>query len=777
MDKNRNENVDASSKRTTEFRTIPNMRTNLYDPSWTIREEPFVAASALANEGLFTLGSGYLHVRGSMEEPVGNDRQNRSFMRLPGNVTAEKFLSATQKWGTYIPGVYGDHPLLNRQMINLPFGCEIVLTVDGERLDLASSSIVDHTRLFNLKTASLVRSLIWHTKAGPTLYIRFDRFISAVHPQLIVQRVTIIADSDCTVYLRAGIHTDIRTGGYDHIVNRALDVRNERVRNTIRIDTDIEVMMNSVLHAEDETNLAFQTPVLEERYAGINALISLRAGKEATCYKYTAYSTSIDVPSRVSAEDVINQVQAEPYEKLFDEHQKNWNSRWEKTDVVIEGNPNDQLAMRVSLYHLLRSHPGDERVAIEPKGYAGDAYFGRFFWDTEMYLVPFFLYTDPALAQMLIDFRVRTLNGARHNAQRYGYKGARYAWESDDFGEENCAAWQYADHEVHVTADVVYAFAHYNAAVPSSTYLMKPEVAEVIVETCRYWVERVDKRPDDDYPSLLGVMGPDEYAPMCNNNAYTNRMVRFALQLASGEIGKVGGATDKEREVFEVVGKALPIPRSKRNPQLLLQCDGFESFAEADFKALWPDRKRPYAAQVAQERLYRGKNLKQADVLMMMYLFPNEFTDEEVRCAWEYYVPWTTHDSSLSAGVHAIIACRLGMLDKAYEFWGESSGIDIDGGAEQGIHIASCGANWQIAIFGFAGIENVLASDELILRPRLPHSWKRMTFPFLWRDIPLHVEITQQSVRLDNKGSVPIMVRVFESQYVVAERSSVTVPF
>ncbi len=408
------------------------------------------------------------------------------------------------------------------------------------------------------------------------------------------------------------------------------------------------------------------------------------------------------------------------YDDLLQEHAQVWQKRWEKADVVIEGDPISQLAIRASLFHLMRAHPDDGRLAIDPKAYAGDAYRGCYFWDTEMYLLPFFLYTEPGRARRLLEYRLNSLPGAMQNAVNTGYLGARYAWEADVDGTETCPNWQYRDHEVHVTADVAYALAHYAALDLEPDFLAK-DAANVIRETARYWLDRVDWRPGDDYPSLLGVMGPDEYTPISSNNSYTNRLAAFNLALAAGLAAEIGLSPEELHRCADVAAR-LPILRSK-DGSLVLQCEEFERLAEPAFERFWLDRSRSYAAQVAQEWLYRSKCLKQADVLMLMLLFPDEFSDQEVRLAWDYYLPYTTHDSSLSAGAHAIIACRLGLLDKAWEFWEKSSLNDLDlasGGAAEGVHIAGAGINWQMVVFGFAGMKTALASPHFSLAPRLP---------------------------------------------------------
>lgn len=284
----------------------------------------------------------------------------------------------------------------------------------------------------------------------------------------------------------------------------------------------------------------------------------------------------------------------------------------------------------------------------------------------------------------------------------------------------------------------------------------------MIVETARYWLDRIDWRKGDDYPSLLGVMGPDEYTPISNNNAYTNFMVSYALNLAA-EIGQFGGATPAECKQFKTIAEKLPIMRSQ-NGKLILQCEEFEKYAEPRFDELWKDRSAFFASQVTQERIYRSKCLKQADVLMLMALFYDKFTHEEVQTAWDYYLQYTTHDSSLSAGMHSIMAFRLGLEDEAWDMFQHCKGHDLDvyhGGASEGIHIAGCGANWQIIVFGVAGIRTALQSDILYLEPKLPKQWKSISFPFVWQGSSLIITIDKNKAVIKNNSDKNIDIKIF----------------
>jgi kojibiose phosphorylase len=738
--------------------------------SWSIPEDQFHLTTNRAYEGLFTQGSGVLHVRGSLEEHLFGDPQNQEYTRRPANVTAEKFFETKARWGTFIPGVRGLHPLLNRSLVNLPFFLDLAPFVDGEKLDMEASQIEAYSRRLDLRTGLLSRAFRWRTRQGASLQIAYERFISASIPQLCLQRLMIAPDQDVVVTIRSGIDADVRTSGYDMFARVDLQPEGSHgISCRIVTNTGDQVWLLTRLSPPG----APWRYACAGRAARLSADFSIPAGSSLLIEKRTAVHSNFYEHSS-SPPELLAQVADSPYDALLVENNRVWWTRWEKSDVVIEGDDQSQLALRTSIYHLLRAHPGGSRLSIDPKGYAGDAYRGCYFWDTEIYMLPFFLYTNPDQARSLLEYRIQTLSGAQSNAAHSGYRGARFAWEADTDGTETCPNWQYRDHEIHVTADIVYALSHYARAALDDEFL-HGRAAPLIVETARFWLDRLDWRVGEDFPGLLGVMGPDEYKPLSNNNSFTNRMAAYALALAS-HLGEAAGATPDETKRFSQAATGLKQPRSP-DGRLVLQSEEFDRLPEPPFERFWKDRSRPFAAKAPQEWLYRTKCIKQADVLLLMMLFPAEFTDEEVLSAWDYYLPFTTHDSSLSPGVHAIIASRLGKKREVWEFWEQCSQLDLDiesGGAAEGIHMANAGLNWQIAVFGFGGLSSAMETDILTFHPHLPDCWSRLAFPLAWRGNLLRIEIQPGRVVIDNLGPTPqpVMVRS-EARNIGSEASAV----
>ncbi len=733
------------------------------EDGWTIGERVFNVTQNRKFEGLFTQGSGYLHVRGCIEEHLSEAPQNRTYDRAATNVTAEKFVAVKAKWGTFVPGIYGRHPHLNNELVNLPHFTGFSIAVDGERFDLERSSYTNYSRVLDLKTALLTRTCDWKV-GGAIVTLRWERFLSAVTPQLSVQRLSVTSDTAVRLEIVSAIDADVRTNGYDHF---------QAVTGTVEQNGDITCAVttdrgDTATVRSTHLGLSFAPVTTRERLYSARGETGLEVGKTLTFEKRTLVSSSRD---RGLIGAGTTGAFERPYAELYNAHTAEWAKRWADAGVGIEGDPDAQLAVRVAQYQLLRAAPRhDDRVSVDAKGYAGEAYFGRFFWDSEIFLLPTYLYTEESVARSLVNYRVNALPGAKRNAEKLGYKGARYGWESDAEGDESCALWQYRDHEIHITADVVYALAHDAATLDDPGY-WRGGAGQVLAETARYWLDRIDYDVNGA-PNLLGVMGPDEYAPLTSNNAYTNRLVTFTLSLAARH-GAVIGLTPSEIEAVQTVAERLPLPR--RSDGLVLQADGFDKLAEPRFHDLWKDRSRPYAAQVHQERLYRSQNLKQADVLMLMYLFPHEFTDVEVRQAWDYYEPRTTHDSSLSCAIHSILATRLNMPEVAWKYWLKGAFIDLDfthDGPAEGIHIAAAAGNWLVTLNGFLGFKFALQSDHLKLDPALPERWSVVEAPLLWRGQRVIVRASKGRVEVKNLSSRALDAQIWGERRTVPPRGS-----
>lgn len=708
---------------------------------WHVVETAFDIYKNKGFEGLCTQGSSYFHVRASLEEGLHCAPQDEEYMRLPANVTLETPRHPISKTGCYLPGITGAHPLLREEAVNLPSPICFGLHVGEERFDMCQSHVEQYRRALCLKNGILTRTMVWHTRQGAQVTCEFTRFVSRDEPHLLWQTVTLTADRPCDVQVTANIDETVKTNGFQHATGIQKIVTKNRASVFVTTDTGDTVRMETLLLAP----YSF-VPVWEDHLEGF---FDLAAGKPLTIRRLTALSSSLD-EKETDLEAELTDAMGR-FDQLRENHERVWASLWASCHIEIEGDDEAQYALNVNLYHMLRvSHPAENRVAVCAKGFAGEAYFGHFFWDSEVYLLPMYLYTMPEAGRALTEYRIHSLPGACANAKAYGYSGARYAWEASVDGREQCPNWQYCDHEVHVTADVVFGLWHDFVATGDRSFLRR--AFPVFVQTARYWAERVT-RWSDGRVSLDGVMGPDEYICLCNNNAYTNALVKIALDCTR----RAAALLDITLEPFLLdeineICEKLPLPTLPSG--LVAQCDRFDEYAEPAFQTFWPDRSKPFGTCVSQERNYRVKALKQADTLMLPFICPDFFDEAQLAAHFDYYEPYTTHDSSLSYAVHATLAARLGRVDMAKEFFDRARVIDLDGGAAEGVHIANCGGLWQAVVMGFCGLKPAYAAEKPVFTPQLPTAWKSVRFPLIFGGKRYHVHVTREGVTLRERGTI-----------------------
>jgi kojibiose phosphorylase len=724
---------------------------------WALQAAPWRVQHNKHFEALFTLGSGYLNVRASLPEGLGDDPQNVTYMRIPGNVTLEKFRASKSKWGTYVPGFTDRHPLLNDQMVNLPFPLGCVIEANGERLDLERSAVRALTYWLDLHDGVVHRTCEWQLARGAVLRVGIHMYAPLPRRHVLWQQVVIEAvRGSATVRITPFLDADVRTNGYDHwqrctVSGTPRGAMCAHVRTHGGKDAVVLAHVTGLPRWQVRTNA---------RAVRLSGSARVTAAAPLVCTKNVAVATTHDgAQPQQRAQRALAAAVRVGASALYAEHSTLWAALWARMDVQLDGDALTQQALRGALYHLVRANPRTPHAGIDPKTNGGDAYWGRIFWDTEMFVAPFFLYALPELARPLFAFRHATLAGARRRAQAEGYHGARYPWESDMHGNENCPSFQYGDHEVHISSDVALGQWHYVCATNDKDYLID-RAAEIIIDIARYWVTRVDYLPGSPHAHILCVMGPDEYMHAANDNAYTNYLAREVLTIAAdiavsartdtalAAVCRKLRVTPAEARAWRMLAKKLLIPYDAAR-SLFLQATNFEDKTPIDFKTCWRDRTKLFGTQVTQERLYRVRALKQADVLMMMQLFSTRFSDAQVRAACAYYEPYTTHDSSLSVSTHSMVAARLGDVRKAWQYFTRARAMDFMPAtftAAEGIHAANAGALWQCVMFGFLGLQPAYLTSTLTLTPHLPAAWRAVRCSVMWRGARVALLVRKNSV-------------------------------
>jgi kojibiose phosphorylase len=440
-----------------------------------------------------------------------------------------------------------------------------------------------------------------------------------------------------------------------------------------------------------------------------------------------------------------------------------WESMWDDCDCVIDGDPEATRAVRFGIYQLLIAANGDDpTVNIGAKSLTGEGYRGHVFWDTEIMMLPFFIYTQPHTARSLLRYRYHTLPAARELARESGLRGARYPWESADTGREECPMWTVdganrfwtRDEEIHVSADVAYGVLTYLEVTGDVDFLLEFG-AEILFETSRFWVDRAEYEPDTDRYSIRQVMGPDEFHSHVDNNAFTNRMAQWALAQSagvystlseshpddlakiSGRIGLTAQEVDQWRTVADKIVYHLDPERG-----VLEQFDGYFGLKDVPITE-WDHNNMPrYPEGYHHFNCEDTMLLKQPDVVMLMHVLPDEFSEQVKKANFEFYEARTLHKSSLSPAIHAIMGVEVGDSARALQYFNRSAMVDLSnnqGNTEEGVHIASAGGTWQILVSGFGGFR--VMHQQMTFNPWLPPQWQGIHFRLRWRGNSLQVAI------------------------------------
>lgn len=773
------------------------MKNEDIDKNWSAVEETFDVAAQRHWESIFALGTGYVTTRASIDEGFEDDDQSLEYDRIPANVSLEVIPSRKSRWGTFMPVIQGRHPFWRLGIVNLPYYLGLVVTADGEKLDLEKSRITGYRRWLNLKTATLYRDLHWSTVSGKKIHLLFRRYMNPEERFVCVQECTIETESGSTdLQIESYIDNNVRTNGFDVFSKRAVGSCDDGiVYSDITTNIGNRVVTASRLMADKAREFR-----VEKRDRRVSTRCMVRLGEHEQAFvrklsvvasdRYFENHTLLD-----EARALLEKNALKTSEALHGDHVECWARFWESADIEIEAaDPdgyNSQLAMRLAIYHLLRIKTNDEaRGLICPKGTTTEVYMGAVFWDMEIFIEPFYVYTFPEMAKNVHMFRYLNLPAARELTRKAGYLGVRYPWMSAAEGTETCPMWEYADHQVHITSDVVIGLWHYYVNTLDDDFMFDYG-AEIILETARYWVERAEKVSGRDGYHIYGVMGPDEYKPLSNNNAYTNHSVKLNLKLAVkvaelmkarapekfARLKKALAFDEEELNKFREVESGLSIARDEAR-HIIWQCDNFDTaFVEPKINEIWRDKSELFGAFYSQEKRYRSKTLKQADVVALLAMFSEDFPNVEKEASFDYYWPFTIHDSSNSMCHHQILLANLGRSAQAYQAWLRS--IEIDFGklprSSNGVHCANIGGMWQEVVFGFCGMVSALNTDVLSFRPCLPAEIRRISLKVQWRRRWLQVTVMQDRLILRNLSSEPVKFTVFQKQCAVAANTCVDV--
>ncbi|MFT4031877.1 MAG: glycoside hydrolase family 65 protein [Siphonobacter sp.] len=747
------------------------MKNYLKNDEWCIIEEGFHPEWNEITESIMSLGNGRMGQRGNFEEGY-------SGKTLLGNYVAGVYFPDKTRVGWWKNG----YPNYFAKVLNAANWIGIGVELDEEVLDLATCQIHDFQRVLNMKEGWLSRSFTAELPSGRQIRVLSKRFCSLTEDEsgaisYTVELLNFDAKLTLTPYIDGAISN--RDSNYDvkfwEEVHRETNFAEGYLQLTT-IPNPYGVPQFEVLTGQkfeifrNGYSIEFQAlPIKQDRYVGSKIQLSAVSGERYTLHKYVCNLSDLNYSREEllpAAKTYLARLSEKGFDQLLAEHAEAWAKKWEQMDIVIEGDVAAQQGIRFNLFHLSQTYTGeDNRLNIGPKGFTGEKYGGVTYWDTEAYCIPFYLSTaDANVARNLLIYRWKQFPKAIENAQKLGFVAGAALYPMVTMNGEECHnEWEITFEEIHRNGAIAYAIYDYVRYTGDHGYLGEYGF-EVLLGIARFWSQRITWSEERKKYVMLGVTGPNEYENNVNNNWYTNYIaawcLRYTLEVAEDlkntNPDRYKQLTDllqldegPEFERFRDIIGRLHLPVSEEWG-IILQQDNYLDKEQLIAADLSPEQ-RPINQKWSWDRILRSCFIKQADVLQGLYFFEDEFDEETIRKNFEFYEPRTVHESSLSPCVHAIIASKLGLHEKAYEMYLRTSRLDLDdynNDTEDGLHITSMAGTWMSVVKGFGGLR--VHDDALHLSPTCPAQWQGYSFKIRFRDNLLNIRVHPEGTEIEN---------------------------
>lgn len=757
--------------------------------NWIVSEIKFEEKYIGKTEAIFALGNGYIGLRSANEERYLNEKRD---LFISGT-----FNKANKNEVTELP--------------NVADVTEIEIFINGKHLMLNASNNKEYVKYLNLKTGELNRTFVYLDEEGNKYSLKFNRFVAQDRLHVIVNRVEITPLSKtANIRFISGINGQVTNTGSQHFNEGEKRVYEYKYIQMLQETSEscITFIQNSAHNIYINGDKIEEKPELsiDRRKVTISNNYDLTQGQTLVIEKFSNIYTTRDITSenltieqiRDASLDEIKEISNMSYEILFNSNKEVWSSYWNDQNIVIEGNDYDQLAIRFAQYHLKVMTPShDNRCGIAAKGLSGEGYKGHSFWDTEIFILPFYTYSKPEIARKLLEYRYLSIGGARKKAKDNGYEGAMYPWESAWLEDgEVTPVWGAVDIvtgkstkiwsgfiEQHITSDITFAIWQYYMVTNDEDFMEKYGY-EIMFDTAIFWASRLEWDEIKQRYHINEVIGPDEYKEHVDNDAFTNWLAYWTIETAINYYNKL---KESDSEVIRKLESKLSLQNAMENwttklPKIYLpeprdldnvipQNDTFLSLEDIDLTK--------YKNQEHIGSMFKDYNLdqvnkiqvvKQADVVMLLYLLEHKFSKEVKKANYDYYEKRTLHDSSLSLSTHSILASDIDEKDLAYKLFQEATKIDLGENmktSDHGIHAASLGGLWQIVVNGFGGVRMV--GGNLRINPKLPENWSRLTFSFMWKGNKLDIELTKEGIKIEVKDEMleEIEILVYDKKYVL----------
>lgn len=656
----------------------------------------------------------------------------------------------------------------------LPDVTGIEVELDGVNFTLLSGEILEWQRELAFANGELHRNVVWRSPDGKRYRLESRRFVSLDQLPLVAMQLSITPlDGAAQAVLKTGIDATQTNSGRQHLDEISVRVFDQNYMQGVYETQDraSEVVVSAFCQLSAKSDSCFTA---KNRRLSVHHSLTITQGDTVTLEKivWLTHRSDKALSQESFARNALADLKvcaARGYDTLLESSAFAWEAVWRDARVEVTcAEQQDQLALDYAVWHLTTMTPAhDERSSIAAKGLTGEGYKGHVFWDTEIFLLPFHLFTRPQIARSLLRYRWLNLSGAREKARRNGWPGALFPWESAASGQEETpefaainirtgvrqkVASALAEH--HIVADIAWAVVAYWQATHDDAF-MRNEGLTLLMETASFWMGRATEI--NGRLEILDVIGPDEYTEHVNNNAYTNYLAWHNVACARQFMAMFGR---EDARFTENAGKFLArlwLPEADADG-VIPQDDTFMAKPAIDLSRYKAKAgKQTILLDYSRAEVNEMQILKQADVVMLNYLLPERFTPQQCAANLAFYEPRTIHDSSLSKAIHGIVLARCGDTDGAYAFWRDGIAIDLGDdphSSDDGIHAAATGAIWLGAIQGFAGLH--ISEGELHLAPKLPAHWQKLAFPLRWRDATMHITCEDDQLTIETTAPVTL---------------------
>lgn len=723
---------------------------------WRIIESGFHSEFAECSEAIFSIGNGRMGQRANFEEGY-------SGKSLQGSYVAGVYYPDKTRVGWWKNG----YPEYFAKVLNSVNWIGLDIEIEGERLDLNAAEVLQFERELDMKRGVLSRHFQLRFPSGKEIQVSAVRFVSMRRDEIgairygmkalnFTGKARIIPFLDFDVVNQDSNYDE---KFWEEVERRTGSQKAAVVARTRKLNFQVASAMRYEWWAGDKIQTLYPETIERDKYVANSFEVTLEQGQENCLYKYASVCSSMNHPPSAlldTADERASEARRVGFDTLLQEHTDHWAAKWEMSDIRIEGDVSAQQGIRFNIFQLHQTYTGeDERLNIGPKGFTGEKYGGSTYWDTEAYCLPFYLSTAPQkVAKNLLVYRYDQLGKAIENARKLGFeKGAALYPMVTMNGEECHNEWEITFEEIHRNGAIAFAIYDYIRHTLDASYLFEGGL-EVLTGIARFWFQRFHYSQRKKAFVMHGVTGPNEYENNINNNWYTNYIAAWCMRYAADCFDRCRQEDAKRTEALSSRlnwSSEEGLQWRERADQVYLpfdaehgvfeQHDGFMDKELIPVVRLDPDQ-RPINQHWSWDRILRSCFIKQADVLQGVYLFSEEFDRETHERNFDFYEPFTVHESSLSPCVHAILAARLGKMDKAYELYLRTARLDLDDynkEVAEGLHITSMAGTWMSVVQGFGGMHWV--GSDLHLDPALPDQWTALEFHLRFRGALLRVQV------------------------------------